>query len=123
MMRSRTCCSWAAEMRGMGFEGLRWRTDAPLSLAEGAYPCNRSGLDMENGHSLWWRGTHPNCLESRPMFNAWGRFIYRFRRPVAILAIVIAGASSMLASQVTGALSAGGWTDPGSESAAVSARL
>ena len=57
------------------------------------------------------------------MFNAWGRFIYRFRRPVAILAIVIAGASSTLASQVTGALSAGGWTDPGSESAAVSTRL
>src|SRR5262245_53114441 len=57
------------------------------------------------------------------MFNAWGRFIYRFRRPVAILAIVLAGASSTLASQVTGALSAGGWTDPGSESAAVSKRL
>ena len=53
------------------------------------------------------------------MFSAWGAFVYRFRRPIAILAVLFAIASSTLASGVTGALSAGGWTDPDSESAAV----
>jgi RND superfamily putative drug exporter len=57
------------------------------------------------------------------MFSAWGAFVYRFRRPIAVLAILIAIASSTLASGVTGALSAGGWTDPDSESAAVTDRL
>ena len=57
------------------------------------------------------------------MFSAWGAFVYRFRRPIAILAVLIAVASTALASQATGALSAGGWTDPDSESAAVSERL
>jgi uncharacterized membrane protein YdfJ with MMPL/SSD domain len=57
------------------------------------------------------------------MFSAWGRFIYRFRRPVAVLAIVVAVASLSLTSRVTEALSAGGWTDPDSESAAVTDRL
>jgi uncharacterized membrane protein YdfJ with MMPL/SSD domain len=59
----------------------------------------------------------------RPMFSTWGRFIYRFRRPVAVIAVVLAAASMGLASQATGALSAGGWTDPDSESAAVTDRL
>jgi RND superfamily putative drug exporter len=57
------------------------------------------------------------------MFRRWGAFIYRFRRPVAVLAVVLAIASTFLASQVTGSLSAGGWTDPDSESAAVAGRL
>ncbi len=57
------------------------------------------------------------------MFHRWGAFVYRFRRPVAILAVIVAILSLPLASQVTGALSAGGWTDPDSESAAVSTRL
>ena len=57
------------------------------------------------------------------MFSAWGAFIYRFRRPVALLAIVVAIASGSLASKVTSSLSAGGWTDPGSESTAVTKRL
>jgi putative drug exporter of the RND superfamily len=57
------------------------------------------------------------------MFHRWGAFVYRFRRPVAILAFVVAVLSLPLASQVTGALSAGGWTDPDSESAAVADRL
>ena len=57
------------------------------------------------------------------MFSAWGAFVYRFRRPIAVLSIVFAIGASMLASGVTGALSAGGWTDPDSESAAVSQRL
>ena len=57
------------------------------------------------------------------MFTRWGAFVYRFRRPIAILAVILAVASASLASQVTGALSAGGWTDPDSESAAVAERL
>src|SRR3954462_9708850 len=57
------------------------------------------------------------------MFSRWGAFVYRFRRPVAIIAIVIALASTVLASQASSALSAGGWLDANSESAAVSARL
>jgi RND superfamily putative drug exporter len=57
------------------------------------------------------------------MFRRWGAFVYRFRRPIAILAVIVAIASVPLASQVTGALSAGGWTDPDSESAAVGDRL
>jgi RND superfamily putative drug exporter len=57
------------------------------------------------------------------MFRRWGAFIYRFRRPVAILAVILAIASTVLASGVTGSLSAGGWTDPDSESAAVADRL
>ena len=57
------------------------------------------------------------------MFNRWGAFVYRFRRPVAVIAVVIAIASATLATQTSSALSAGGWLDVNSESAAVSARL
>ncbi len=57
------------------------------------------------------------------MFSAWGAFVYRFRRPVLVIAVLFAIASASLASQATGALSAGGWTDPDSESAAVTDRL
>ena len=57
------------------------------------------------------------------MFSAWGAFVYRFRRVIAILSVVVAVAASTLASGVTGDLSAGGWTDPVSESAAVTERL
>jgi RND superfamily putative drug exporter len=57
------------------------------------------------------------------MFTAWGAFVYRFRRHIAVLAILFAVASSTLAAGATGALSAGGWTDPDSESAAVTGRL
>ncbi len=57
------------------------------------------------------------------MFSRWGAFVYRFRRPVAIIAIVVAISSSFLAAQASSALSAGGWLDTNSESAAVAARL
>ncbi len=57
------------------------------------------------------------------MFTRWGAFVYRFRRPVAILAVVIAIASSFLAVQASSALSSGGWLDQNSKSAAVAARL
>jgi hypothetical protein len=52
------------------------------------------------------------------MFSRWGAFVYRFRRPVAVIAVVIAVASTVLASQASSVLSAGGWLDANSESAA-----
>jgi RND superfamily putative drug exporter len=57
------------------------------------------------------------------MFSRWGAFVYRHRRVVAGLALVLAIASLPLAAQATGALSSGGWLDPGSEAAKVSNRL
>ena len=57
------------------------------------------------------------------MFSRWGAFVYRFRRPVALLAVVVALASITLAVQASDSLSSGGWLDADSESAAVSARL
>ena len=57
------------------------------------------------------------------MFSRWGAFVYRFRRPVVLLTVVLAIASSVLAAQAAGALSSGGWLDADSESAEVAARL
>ena len=57
------------------------------------------------------------------MFTRWGAFVYRFRRPIALLAVIAAVASGTLASQASSALSSGGWLDATSESADVSARL
>src|SRR6266540_3504225 len=60
---------------------------------------------------------------ARLMFSRWGAFVYRSRRAVALLAIVVAVAALSLASQASSALSSGGWLDLSSESADVSARL
>ena len=57
------------------------------------------------------------------MFTRWGAFVYRFRRAVALLAVIVAVASGALASQTSSALSSGGWLDSTSESADVAARL
>ena len=57
------------------------------------------------------------------MFPRWGAFVYRFRRPIAVVTVVLAIASATLASRVTDSLVSGGWTDPHSESAAVATRL
>jgi uncharacterized membrane protein YdfJ with MMPL/SSD domain len=57
------------------------------------------------------------------LFSRWGAFVYRFRRAIALVTVVLAIASATLASRVTDALVSGGWTDPHSESAAVSTRL
>jgi putative drug exporter of the RND superfamily len=57
------------------------------------------------------------------MFSRWGAFVYRFRRPVAVIALVVAIASLTLASQASNALSSGGWLDSHSESATVADRL
>jgi RND superfamily putative drug exporter len=57
------------------------------------------------------------------MFSRWGAFIYRVRRIVFVLAIVIAAGASTLAADASKHLTTGGWLDPTSESSQVSARL
>ena len=57
------------------------------------------------------------------MFTRWGAFVYRFRRPVALLSLGVAIAAAGLATQTSSSLSSGGWLDATSESADVSARL
>lgn len=57
------------------------------------------------------------------MFSRWGAFVYRHRRPVALLAVVLALASGALASRTAEALTAGGWLDTDAQSAVVSDRL
>ena len=54
------------------------------------------------------------------MFSRWGAFVYRFRRPVALLSVAIAVGLSVFAAQATSHLSSGGWLDTSSESAHVS---
>ena len=57
------------------------------------------------------------------MFSAWGRFVYRHRRLVGLLAVLLAIGSMSLAGQASGVLSSGGWLVEGSESAEVRDRL
>ncbi len=57
------------------------------------------------------------------MFSRWGAFVYRFRRVVALVAVVVALGGAALATQTSSALSSGGWLDTTSESADVAARL
>ena len=45
------------------------------------------------------------------MFSRWGAFVYRFRRPIVILSVIVAIAGALLATQTSSALSAGGWLD------------
>ena len=57
------------------------------------------------------------------MFTRWGALVYRFRRIVVILTVLLAVAGGVLSSQTAGVLSSGGWLDDGSESADVSGRI
>ena len=57
------------------------------------------------------------------MFSAWGAFVYRHRRVVALLSVVAALASLPFAGQAPGLLSNGGWQVSGSESDQVRQRL
>ena len=57
------------------------------------------------------------------MFTRWGGFVYRRRRWIAALALVISGGFASLAGGVADNLTSGGWLDPSSESAQVSERL
>jgi len=57
------------------------------------------------------------------VFTRWGGFVYRRRRWLALLAIVVAGVFGSLAGTVSSHLTSSGWLDPTSESAQVSGRL
>ncbi|HEY2916414.1 MAG TPA: MMPL family transporter [Candidatus Limnocylindrales bacterium] len=57
------------------------------------------------------------------MFSRWGAFVYRRRRWVAGLALVLAAVFGVLATDTSSRLTSGGWLDPNSESAQVSTRL
>ncbi|OGO57403.1 MAG: hypothetical protein A2V85_15840 [Chloroflexi bacterium RBG_16_72_14] len=57
------------------------------------------------------------------MFSRWGAFVYRHRRIVLAFALVVGVAAGSVAGRAASVLSAGGWLDPDSESAAVADRL
>lgn len=57
------------------------------------------------------------------MFSRWGAFVYRFRRPIAVLSLLVAVVMAVFAAQASSHLSSGGWLDPASESARVADRL
>ena len=57
------------------------------------------------------------------LFSRWGAFVYRFRRPVAVLAVVVGLAAIPFATQASGELSSGGWLDRDAQSSIVADRL
>src|SRR5262245_55664035 len=57
------------------------------------------------------------------MFSRWGRFVYRRRRWVLLVAVLLGFGMAAFAGRASGELSAGGWLDPDSESQAVAERL
>jgi RND superfamily putative drug exporter len=57
------------------------------------------------------------------MFARWGALVYRFRKFIVVVSVLLAIASLSLASQTSGELSSGGWLDNNSESAQVQRRL
>jgi uncharacterized membrane protein YdfJ with MMPL/SSD domain len=46
------------------------------------------------------------------MFLRWGAFVYRHRRVVALVALVVALAALPFASRASSQLTSGGWLDP-----------
>ena len=57
------------------------------------------------------------------MFSAWGAFVYRRRRAVALVSLVIALLFFPLAGLASGVLSSGGWLVEGAESSEITDRL
>ncbi len=57
------------------------------------------------------------------LFSRWGRFVYRFRRPVALIAVVLGLLAVPFAAQTSSELSSGGWLDRDADSAIVADRL
>jgi putative drug exporter of the RND superfamily len=57
------------------------------------------------------------------LFSRWGAFVYRFRRPVAVLALLVGLASFAVAPRAADELSSGGWLDADAESSLVADRL
>ena len=64
-------------------------------------------------------GSRANVGSVSVVFAAWGRLVYRHRRIIVVLSIVVAGGLGIFAARVSHALSSGGWIDQSSESAAV----
>jgi len=75
------------------------------------------------GHDRNAGADHADRRDIPMLFSRWGAFVYRFRRPIALITVILAIASVTLASRVTDALVSGGWSDPRSDSALVSTRL
>jgi RND superfamily putative drug exporter len=65
----------------------------------------------------------PARITEPALFSRWGAFVYRHRRIVLVLAIVTGVVAGSAAGRAASVLSAGGWLDPGSESAHVADRL
>jgi len=65
----------------------------------------------------------PQPEKGTVMFARWGKFVYRRRRWVAALALLVAATSFGFASRVSSVLTTGGWYDPSSESQQVAQRL
>ncbi|MEO7664920.1 MAG: MMPL family transporter [Candidatus Limnocylindrales bacterium] len=61
--------------------------------------------------------------EETLMFSRWGAFVYRRRRFVLLVMVLVAAGAIPLAAGASAQLSAGGWLDPKSESAHVSNRI
>ena len=57
------------------------------------------------------------------MFARWGRFVYRRRRWVALVAVLAAAVSLGFAARASSVLTTGGWYDPSSESQQVAQQL
>jgi putative drug exporter of the RND superfamily len=57
------------------------------------------------------------------LFARWGAFVYRFRRPILVVMVVLGLASVSLASKASGELSSGGWLDRDAQSSLVADRL
>jgi RND superfamily putative drug exporter len=57
------------------------------------------------------------------MFSRWGAFVYRARRPVAVLTVVVAFVLGSFGLSASSHLSSGGWLDTSSESARVDETL
>ena len=57
------------------------------------------------------------------LFSRWGAFVYRFRRPVAVVAILLGAVSFAFAPRAADELSSGGWLDADAQSSLVADRL
>jgi RND superfamily putative drug exporter len=57
------------------------------------------------------------------LFSAWGRFVYRHRRPALVLSILVALGFGAFAPKAESVLSSGGWLLTTSESGHVADRL
>ena len=118
-IRSRTSCSWAALTRGTSTPKTNVSSSQSICSLVRAQP---SSLDKGNDHSLCLRR-----LSTRPARNSDVQPLGSVRLPLPPSRRPDRHrhrlASTVLATQASSALSAGGWLDADSELAAVAARL